>query len=68
MSVLESTGQVESRWGTGITAEKMAKYRWLKPRIVVAIDFLKWTLDARLRQASFVVPRTGKQATVHREG
>jgi bifunctional non-homologous end joining protein LigD len=27
--------------------------RWLKPRIVVAIDFLEWTLDDRLRHASF---------------
>jgi ATP-dependent DNA ligase len=28
--------------------------RWLKPRIVVAIEFLEWTLDNRLRHASFV--------------
>jgi ATP-dependent DNA ligase len=33
------------RWGTGITADKMRACRWLKPRIVIAIDLLEWTLD-----------------------
>jgi hypothetical protein len=32
----------------------MAQCRWLKPRIVVAIDFLEWTLEDRLRHPSFV--------------
>jgi ATP-dependent DNA ligase len=31
--------------------------RWLKPRIVVAIDFLEWTLDDRLRHEFFVEQR-----------
>jgi DNA ligase D-like protein (predicted ligase) len=44
----------KGRWGAGITAEKMKACRWLKPRIVVAIDFLEWTPDQRLRHASFV--------------
>ncbi len=44
---------LKGRWGTGITADKMAACRWLKPRVVVAIDFLEWTLDDRLRHASF---------------
>jgi DNA ligase D-like protein (predicted ligase) len=44
----------KGRWGTGITVEKMAQCRWLKPRIMVAIDFLEWTLDNRLRHPSFV--------------
>jgi ATP-dependent DNA ligase len=44
----------KGRWGAGITAEKMAQCHWLKPRIVVAIDFLEWTLDNRLRHPSFV--------------
>lgn len=60
-SKLETTGcpfsnlpdTSKGRWGAGITAEKMAQCRWLKPRIVVAIDFLEWTLDDRLRHASF---------------
>ena len=58
----------KGRWGTGITAEKMRHCRWLKPRIVVAIDFLEWTLDDRLRHASFV-KRTDTPATsIAREG
>ena len=43
----------KGRWGTVITADKMKACRWLKPRIVVAIDFLEWTLDGRLRHSSF---------------
>jgi len=50
----------KGRWGTGITAEKMAACRWLKPRIVVAIDFLEWTLDERLRHPAFVALSTEK--------
>ena len=52
----------KGRSGTGITAEKMAACRWLKPRIVVTIDFLEWTLDERLRHASFVAVRAEKSA------
>ncbi|HKB89607.1 MAG TPA: non-homologous end-joining DNA ligase [Opitutaceae bacterium] len=44
----------KGRWGDGITPEKMAQCHWLRPRIVVAIDFLEWTLDNRLRHPSFV--------------
>jgi len=42
------------RWGEGITAEVMARCRWLQPRLVVAVDFLEWTPANRLRHASFV--------------
>jgi bifunctional non-homologous end joining protein LigD len=52
----------KGRWGTGITADKLAACRWLKPRIVIAIDFLEWTLDDRLRHASFAELRLGKTA------
>jgi DNA ligase D-like protein (predicted ligase) len=54
----------KGRWGTGITADKMKACRWLKPRIVVTIDFLEWTLDNRLRHASFAethLSRASKQ-------
>ena len=57
------------RWGSGITAEKMEQCRWLKPRIVVAIDFLEWTLDNRLRHPSFVALSTDISAKdISREG
>ena len=52
----------KGRWGTGVTAEKLKLCRWLKPRIVVAIDFLEWTIDNRLRHASFAALRTGTPA------
>jgi DNA ligase D-like protein (predicted ligase) len=52
----------KGRWGAGITAEKMAQCHWLKPRIVVAIDFLEWTLDNRLRHPSFVALSTDMPA------
>jgi len=35
--------RTKGRWGAGITAEKMAQCRWLRPRITVAIDFLEWS-------------------------
>jgi DNA ligase D-like protein (predicted ligase) len=44
----------KGHWGAGITPEKMAQCHWLKLRIVVAIDFLEWTLDDRLRHPAFV--------------
>jgi DNA ligase D-like protein (predicted ligase) len=52
----------KGRWGTGVTADKMKACRWLKPRIVVAIDFLEWTLDNRLRHAAFGALSTGTPA------
>jgi ATP-dependent DNA ligase len=42
------------RWGEGITAEVMAKCCWLKPRLLVAVDFLERSPASRLRHASFV--------------
>jgi DNA ligase D-like protein (predicted ligase) len=57
------------RWGAGMTAEKMAECRWLKPRTVVAIDFLEWRLDNRLRHPSFVALNTDISAKdISREG
>lgn len=53
----------KGRWGAGITAQKMAQCRWLKPRVVVTIDFLEWTLDDRLRHASFVAVSADKRAS-----
>ena len=52
----------KGRWGTGVTAEKIKLCRWLKPRIVVAIDFLEWTLDDRLRHPSFAAVSSDRRA------
>ncbi len=56
------------RWGSGITVEKMEQCRWLKPRIVVAIDFLEWTLDNRLRHPSFAFSKDMPVKNIVREG
>ena len=31
----------KGRWGEGFTAEDMAKCRWLRPRIVVQVEFVE---------------------------
>jgi len=41
------------QWGEGLTIDKMAGCRWLKPRLVVTIEYLEWTATNHLRHASF---------------
>jgi bifunctional non-homologous end joining protein LigD len=50
------------RWGTGLTAAKMAECRWLKPVLVAQFEFVEWTEDAHLRHSRFVALRDGKKA------
>jgi hypothetical protein len=38
------------------------KRRWLKPPVVVANNFLEWTLDDRLRHTFFVEQRKDQPA------
>jgi DNA ligase D-like protein (predicted ligase) len=45
------------RWGQGLTAEKMKDCVWLKPQIIVRIDFLEWTGADHLRHTKFVALR-----------
>src|SRR5208282_6942060 len=52
----------KGRWGEGLTAEDMKRCRWLKPKLVVAIEFLEWTPDARLRHPKFVALRDDRVA------
>jgi ATP-dependent DNA ligase len=42
------------RWGEGLTAEKMADCRWLRPELVGQFEFVEWTPDGHLRHARFV--------------
>ena len=53
----------KGRWGEGITAEEMKELRWVKPRHIVAIDFVEWTRHRHLRHASFQGIRTDKKPT-----
>jgi bifunctional non-homologous end joining protein LigD len=56
------------RWGQGLTADKMAEVRWLKPVLVGRFEFLEWTPDNHLRHSRFVALREDKLArTVVRE-
>jgi bifunctional non-homologous end joining protein LigD len=50
------------RWGTGLTAEKMAACRWLKPRLVGQFEFVEWTGEHHLRHTRFVGLREDKPA------
>ena len=50
------------RWGYGLTADKMAECRWLKPRLVAQIGYTEWTDGERLRHAKFIALRDDKDA------
>jgi DNA ligase D-like protein (predicted ligase) len=48
------------RWGQGLTAEKMKACIWVKPEVVVRIDFTEWTGAGKLRHTKFVALRDDK--------
>jgi bifunctional non-homologous end joining protein LigD len=50
------------RWGQGLTKEKMADCRWLKPVLVGQFEFVEWTADNHLRHTKFVGLREDKPA------
>ena len=50
------------RWGQGLTKEKMADCRWLKPVLVGQFEFVEWTADNHLRHTKFVALRDDKRA------
>ncbi len=50
----------KGRWGEGLTAEKMAECRWLKPELVAQIEFAEWTEGDHLRHSKFVALRDDK--------
>jgi bifunctional non-homologous end joining protein LigD len=50
----------EGRWGQGLTAEKMKGCVWVKPSVVVRIDFAEWTGADKLRHTQFVAFRDDK--------
>jgi DNA ligase D-like protein (predicted ligase) len=55
--------RTRGRWGEGLTAEEMAKCRWVEPHLVAAIEFLEWTPQLRLRHPRFVGLRPDKDPT-----
>jgi ATP-dependent DNA ligase len=41
------------RWGQGLTADKMRECIWVKPEVVVRVEFLEWTDGDHLRHCKF---------------
>jgi bifunctional non-homologous end joining protein LigD len=50
------------RWGQGFTKDKMQDCVWLKPELVVRIDFLEWTDATHLRHPKYIGVRDDKSA------
>jgi ATP-dependent DNA ligase len=50
------------RWGAGLTAEKMAECRWVRPELVAQFEFVEWTPDSHLQHSRFVALRKDKNA------
>lgn len=48
------------RWGQGLTAAKMQKCIWAKPKLVANFEFLEWTGTNHVRHIKFVGLRTDK--------
>ena len=48
------------RWGQGLTADKMKQCVWVKPEVVVRIDFAEWTGSDKLRHTKYVAIRDDK--------
>jgi ATP-dependent DNA ligase len=48
------------RWGQGLTAAKMKKCIWVKPKFVANFEFLEWTDSNHVRHIKFVGLRTDK--------
>ena len=54
----------KGRWGEGLTAEDMKECRWLRPRLVCAVEYVEWTEANHLRHARFIALREDKAPTV----
>jgi DNA ligase D-like protein (predicted ligase) len=52
----------KGRWGQGLTADKMAECRWLKPQLVAQIEYADWTDVNHLRHSKFIALRDDKAA------
>ena len=52
----------KGRWGQGLTADKMAECRWLKPQLVAQIEYADWTDVNHLRHSKFISLRDDKPA------
>jgi DNA ligase D-like protein (predicted ligase) len=51
------------QWGEGVTEEDMTKLCWVKPTVVVQVEFVEWTDGGLLRHPKFVGLRDDKKAS-----
>jgi bifunctional non-homologous end joining protein LigD len=49
-----------ARRGEALTAEVMKKYRWIKPKLVIQVEFTDWTSTNHLRHSRFAGIRDDK--------
>jgi bifunctional non-homologous end joining protein LigD len=52
----------DGEWGYGLTAEKIADCRWLRPVLAAEFEFVEWTSDGHLRHAAFVASSDAREA------
>ena len=52
----------KSRRQWALTSEEMKNFVWLKPELVVQIEFTEWTPDDHLRHSAFAGFRKDKKA------
>ncbi len=52
--------QKNARRGEALTAEAMKKYKWVKPKLVVQVEFTDWTAANHLRHSTFTGIRDDK--------
>lgn len=50
----------KGQFGEGITADKMANYKWVTPSLVVQVSFASWTHHHHLRHAIYLGIRSDK--------
>jgi bifunctional non-homologous end joining protein LigD len=55
----------KGRWGQGLTADKMAECRWLRPQLVAQIEYADWTEVNHLRHSKFMGFRDDKSARIY---
>jgi bifunctional non-homologous end joining protein LigD len=53
---------LKGRWGEGLTVEDMERCVWVKPELVVQIEFLEWTESDHLRHSKFAGLHDDKNA------
>ena len=50
------------QWGEGVTEEDMTRLRWVKPNVVIQVEFVEWTDAGVLRHPKFIGLREDKKA------